>query len=71
MNNSAIQLDTLKIELINYILKVEEVEKLLSLKKQIDFFASFGTWKSEESAEELAQEIQNARFSENKDINFD
>ncbi len=71
MNNSAIQLDSLKIELINYILRVEDGERLLKIKKQLDFFSSFGAWKSEESAEELVNNIQEARYFEDKNINFD
>jgi len=71
MNNSAIQLDSLKIELINYILRVEDAERLLKIKKQLDFFASFGAWKSEESAEELVNNIQEARYFEDKNSIFD
>lgn len=52
-------------------MKVKDDEKLVALKKRIDFFTSFGAWQSEKSAEQLAEDLQKDRYFIDKDINFD
>lgn len=71
IKNEINPLDTLRVELINSILRVEDYQKLLALKRRIDFFTSFGAWQSEESAEELSESLRNDRYFRDKDINFD
>ena len=71
INKKVASLDTIRVELINHILRMEDYEKLLALKKRIDFFASFGAWQSEESAEQLAEDLRKDRYFRDKDINFD
>lgn len=71
INKKVASLDTIRVELINCILKMEDYEKLVALKKRVDFFTSFGAWQSEESAEELVENLQKDRYFRNKDINFD
>ena len=71
INKQVGSLDTLRIELINSILGVDDYEKLIALKKRIDFFTSFGAWQSEESAEELSENLRKDRHFREKNISFD
>ncbi len=71
INKKVTSLDTIRVELINCILRMEDYEKLVALKKRADFLASFGSWQSEESSEELVENLRKDRYFRDKDINFD